>query len=134
MNSGKAFSRTKISFRPTFWSTIFALFGFVLLLALGTWQLNRLEWKNALTAERRAGAVGAPVELSFGTKKIQSLHWKRTQIRGFFIHKYEIYLAARSMRGNFGFHVLTPLRHRTGKTVLINRGWVPREKLDPVGL
>mgnify|MGYP001973789626 CR=1 FL=1 len=120
-----------MSFRPTLWSTVFALFGFTLLLALGTWQLNRLEWKNALIAERKAGSVGAPVELSFGTKKIQSLLWKRTQIRGFFIHKYEIYLAARSMRGNVGFHVLTPLRLRSGKTVLINRGWVPREKLDP---
>ena len=39
-------------FRPTFWATALAVPVLILLLALGTWQVQRLEWKNELIENR----------------------------------------------------------------------------------
>ena len=35
-------------FRPTFWPTVFTIFSVLVLIGLGTWQLDRLGWKTAL--------------------------------------------------------------------------------------
>ena len=47
-------------FAPGLWPTVAAFFGLLVLLGLGTWQVERLQWKEALIAERRAG-LAAPV-------------------------------------------------------------------------
>ena len=47
-------------FRPQFWPTVFTVPAVLALLALGTWQVQRLHWKEGLIAERQAG-LSAPV-------------------------------------------------------------------------
>src|SRR5260221_3837091 len=42
-----------------------------------------------------------------------------------------MYLAARSMNGNVGYHIVTPMILTGGNTVLVDRGWVPIEKKLP---
>ncbi|PPR79249.1 MAG: hypothetical protein CFH01_00509 [Alphaproteobacteria bacterium MarineAlpha2_Bin1] len=119
-------------FRPTIWSTVFAFIGFIFLLGLGTWQLDRLEWKNNLIAERQSFLNDDPILFNGDIKELNGAMWKPVQLNGTYQHDKELYLAARSMRGNVGFHVLTPLSLSNGKNILINRGWVPREKKDPL--
>jgi surfeit locus 1 family protein len=41
-----------------------------------------------------------------------------------------MYLAARSHRGNAGYHVITPLAVVSGH-VLVNRGWIPLDRKSP---
>ena len=49
-------------FRFTLWPTVFTIPFLAVLLGLGVWQLERLEWKTALIATlRRAGVGGAGV-------------------------------------------------------------------------
>ena len=119
------------NFRPTFWSSFFTLIGFIFLLSLGTWQLERLKWKNNLIAERQSFLNDVPLEFDGDITQLNGLMWKPVVVSGIFEHDKELYLAARSMRGNVGFHVLTPIRLSNGKNILINRGWVPREKKAP---
>ncbi len=119
------------NFRPTFWSSVFTLIGFVFLVALGTWQVNRLEWKNNLIEERQSFLKDNPIEFNGDINLLEGNLWKPVRVFGSFSHEKELYLAARSMRGNVGFHVLTPFTLLNGKNVLINRGWVPRERKDP---
>ena len=119
-------------FKPTFWSTFFAFLGIVLLTCLGTWQLYRLDWKTNLIEERKSGFSGPSITLNYQKNSIAKYFWRRVEVLGAFDHGKELYLAARSMRGNVGFHVLTPFKKSDGKTILINRGWVPREKKDPL--
>jgi len=121
----------KVRFRPTLWATVFAVPTLLILLGLGTWQLERLQWKEALIAERQAGFAASPTPLPADDAAAQELLWRRVSVTGSFRHDQEIYLAARSMRGNVGYHVLTPFDRTDGKTVLVNRGWVSNEKKEP---
>jgi surfeit locus 1 family protein len=43
-----------------FWLTLFACLAFAALVALGLWQLRRLEWKNALIAKVEAARTARP--------------------------------------------------------------------------
>lgn len=43
-----------LGFRPTFWTTVFTIPALILLLGLGTWQVERLHWKENLIATRQA--------------------------------------------------------------------------------
>jgi surfeit locus 1 family protein len=53
------------------------------------------------------------------------------RLEGSFLHDKELYLGARSMNGNPGYHVLTPFALADGGTVLVDRGWVPVERKTP---
>ena len=46
-------------FRPRLWPTLLTVPALLVLLGLGTWQVQRLHWKEALIAERQAG-LAAP--------------------------------------------------------------------------
>lgn len=123
--------RDRLGFRPTLWATVFTIPALALLLGLGTWQMDRLQWKTALIAERQAGFNATAIPLPADDTAAHDLLWRRVQVTGVLRHDQELYLAARSMRGNVGYHVLTPLDRVDGKTVLVNRGWVSNEKKDP---
>lgn len=50
-------------FKRMIWPLIFGLGGVVILLWLGVWQVQRLEWKNAVLAEIEARISAAPVAI-----------------------------------------------------------------------
>ena len=49
------------AFRPLLWPTIFTVPAMLLLLALGSWQIQRLYWKRELIEQRQAAVSAAPV-------------------------------------------------------------------------
>jgi surfeit locus 1 family protein len=112
-------------------STIAAIIGVVLLLGLGSWQMVRLDWKTDLIAERTAQLEAPPIVLPTDNADLLAVMWAPVKLTGRFLHDQEIFLAARSQRGNVGSHVLTPFVRDAGPTVLVNRGWVPEERRDP---
>ena len=117
-----------------------ALPAFLALLGLGTWQLERLEWKAELIDFRRsqlaAPPAPLPADLANAARALAALEYRRVAVTGVFVHDREIFLAA-TRRGRAGFHVITPLRRDGGSPVLVNRGWVPtgpsREVLPKIG-
>tara|TARA_Y100000590_G_scaffold468792_1_gene653147 strand:- start:1450 stop:2175 length:726 start_codon:yes stop_codon:yes gene_type:complete len=128
-NREKIKKLTMQDFKPTFWSTFFSFLGIVLLICLGTWQLHRLDWKTNLIRERESGFFAPSVTIN-SKNHLEQYFWRRVEVSGSFDHSKELFLAARSLRGNVGFHILTPFKQTNGKTILINRGWVPREKKE----
>lgn len=118
-------------FRPRPVPTIIAGLGIILLLALGTWQLFRLAEKNAINAFRAERAGTAAVPLPARIDDVAAWEFRRVRVTGTFDHAHELYLNARSQRGNTGYDVITPLRRAEGAPVLINRGWVPYARKDP---
>lgn len=104
--------------------TVFTIFGLVLLLSLGTWQVQRLHWKTALIAERAAGVAAAPVPLPRTLAVAQGLEYHHVRAEGRFVGP-DLYVHAISHDGALGFHVLTALRLDGGGTALIDRGFVP---------
>lgn len=104
--------------------------------SLGTWQLQRMEWKQALIAriEARAHAAPASAPALQAWPAIQAApqdyEYRRIRLRGQFLHTRETLVQATTVLGA-GFWVLTPLRQASGKIVLVNRGFVPPAQRDP---
>lgn len=112
-------------------ATIAAAVGIVAMIGLGIWQLERLAWKEGLIAEREAGSQAAPVEIPAGDTDLTGLDFRHAHATGRFDHAHEMLLAARSMNGNPGYHVVTPFLLADGRTLLVDRGWIPLERKEP---
>ena len=99
-------------FRPTVGSTIAVILGVALLLGLGSWQMVRLDWKTGLIAERTAQLEAQPILLPTDAGDLLDVMWSPVKLTGRFLHDQEIFLSARSQRGNLGTHARTQTHHR----------------------
>jgi surfeit locus 1 family protein len=103
-------------------------------LALGTWQVQRRAWKLDLIArvEQRVGA--APVAAPGPGRRAQvnrdDDEYRHVAVTGTFLNDRETLVQAVTELGP-GFWLLTPLRLTDGRTVLVNRGFVPPTARDP---
>lgn len=121
-----------LGFRPALGPTLFTIPALIILLALGTWQVQRLFWKLDLIATVEAGIKAAPVDLPAVVADPQAWHYRNVTVRGTFDHAHEFYLLAQSRRGNYGYQVLVPLKRSDAPGyIMVDRGWVPPEKKDP---
>jgi len=110
-----------------FWPTAVSIALFLVLTGLGSWQLERRQWKEALLA-KIAARVGAPaVELGEAEAMARAgddIDYLHILARGRFLHDKERYLYAPTAAG-LGWHVYTPLELAPGRVVWVNRGFVP---------
>ena len=119
-----------IQFRPLFWLTLVSLPAFVTLILLGSWQLQRLQWKNQLIDQFEARTAAPAVSPPLAGSLTAHSEFTRLALVGEFRHDQEIYLTGRTYEGNAGFHVVTPFLLADGRTILINRGWVAESYRD----
>ena len=117
--------------RSVFWPTIWAAIGLAILLGLGTWQVQRLGWKEALIAAREAGLNSAPVALPPSLEAARPLEFHPVRAEGEFDHAHELYLHSQAPQGEPGFDVVTPLRLADGTALLVDRGFVPVDRQAP---
>jgi surfeit locus 1 family protein len=114
------------------WLTVFALLGLAVLLGLGGWQVQRLFWKQDLIDTVTAQIAEPPVTLPARVDDTAPWQYRRVSVRGVFLHDKEIHLIAHDSHGRLGYDIITPLvRNDAAGTVLVNRGWVPTDNLDP---
>ena len=107
--------------------SVFALAGIAVLVALGTWQLQRLAWKETLTERINTRLKQAPVAFQEAMKQRedgQDVDFLRVRLRGRYDHSKAQHFYALN-KGQFGWRMLTPLRPQSGPPVLIDRGFVP---------
>ena len=109
-----------------------ALPAFAILLTLGTWQLQRMQWKNDLIASFESRASGAPIAVPAANAGLVDGEFRRLALVGTFQHDKEVFLTGRTYEGNAGFHIVTPFKLDDGRIILINRGWVSEDYRDPV--
>jgi surfeit locus 1 family protein len=118
-------------FRPRLWPTLATLGGTALLVALGTWQVERLHWKEGLIAEREAAQAMAPAPLPAGADDWSTFDFRRVSVAGTFRHDQEQLFGFSAHRGEPGHPLLTPLVREGGAAVLVDRGWIPADKVHP---
>ena len=106
----------------------------VLFSGLGTWQLQRLAWKQELiaTVDARIHSEPMPVPDSAGWARldVKELIYQRIHLVGIFDHSAEVQSLAVTELGS-GYWVMTPLQLDGGGTVLVNRGFVPQSMREP---
>lgn len=106
----------------------------LVLLGLGTWQMQRLAWKEALIAEREAGLAmpATSVPASFGSgEEPSTFEFRNVAVTGVFRHDLEQQFGAKARGNVLGHHILTPIVPKDGPAILIDRGWVPADKVHP---
>lgn len=105
------------------------------LLALGTWQIQRLQWKLDLIEARRVALEGPPLPITakdLSPDRVADLpDFRRVTVSGTFLNDHEFYLASQFQGEQSGWHVVTPLRLDDGSVVLIDRGFVPPDHKLP---
>jgi surfeit locus 1 family protein len=111
--------------------TLFTLAAVVVCAGLGVWQLERLQWKRALIAQREAALAAAPVAPPRTLAEAAAQEFRRVTAEGEFLHNGEILRIAPGPTGGSGFDVLTPLREANGRVIFVERGFVPADLQDP---
>ena len=97
---------------------------------LGSWQVQRLDWKTKLIAKFEDRLVKDPLPLPprMDPGAVKDFDYRRVYATGKLQHDKEMLVGPRMHDGRDGFLVITPLdRGRGATTILINRGWISRE-------
>ncbi|HUU65756.1 MAG TPA: SURF1 family protein [Methyloceanibacter sp.] len=114
--------------------TLVTLVGLAVLVGLGVWQLQRLEWKQGLIERIEARTERKPMSLERAialAREGGNPSYYPVHAEGRFHHARERYLYALSLEGKPGWHVITPLETVDGTVVLVDRGFVPDALRDP---
>lgn len=110
-----------------------ALVAFAILVGLGTWQVQRLYWKEALLAsidQRVASTPKSLVEIEKQLADTGDIDYQPVTLKGTFLHSGERHFFT-TWDGKTGFNVYTPFRLEDGRYLFVNRGFVPYELKDP---
>ena len=112
--------RRAVGFLPALCLFFALLFG-----ALGTWQVQRLQWKLDLIERVETRLAQAPVPAA-SVRDPKEFEYRPVWASGTFLHDRATLVQALTERGA-GYWVMTPLQTSNG-TILVNRGFVPEER------
>jgi surfeit locus 1 family protein len=116
------------------WPLALALPALAILLALGTWQMQRRVWKEDLIAKITARVHQPPVALADVERRdVDGREYARVRVSGTFRHEAEQLLWEPDPRQGPGYHVYTPLQLDDGRFIFVNRGYVPEALKSPSG-
>ena len=102
---------------------LFGIVGTAILLSLGIWQMQRLEWKQAILAEIDARIAGAPVPLPQEPVPAED-RFRPVVVEGS-LGAEELHVLTSTRAGGPGFRVISPFVTEDGRRILIDRGFVP---------
>ncbi|HUH83545.1 MAG TPA: SURF1 family protein [Stellaceae bacterium] len=117
--------------RSLFWPIAVAVGGFLVLIGLGTWQVQRLFWKEGLIAQRQAAVTAPPIAPPRSLAEARGLEYHRITATGRLQNDHELDLGATDDGGHPGYQVITPLVLDDGAVLLVDRGFVPEAKRAP---
>lgn len=102
--------------------------GALICIRLGFWQLSRLAERRANNSMIEARMAMPIVDLSDELDAPDDIEHRKVRVFGSLDSNYEILLRNRSLDGQPGYHLVSPLRlEGSGTAVLIDRGWIPAE-------
>jgi surfeit locus 1 family protein len=104
-----------------------------ILLSLGTWQVQRLHWKEGLIAdiaERRTAPPVPLADIETLAKTGGDIEYRNVTATGVYLNNKERHFFA-TYDGAPGFYVYTPLQLGDGRYLFVNRGFTPYEAKEP---
>jgi cytochrome oxidase assembly protein ShyY1 len=117
-------------------AAVLAVAAALVMVRLGEWQLHRYEERHAINTRIDAADSTKPVPLTSvvarptaagrsGPAPGKSVAWTKVDLTGRYDPSHEIQARGRTVDGDVGFEILTPLLLSDGSGVLVDRGWVP---------
>lgn len=112
-------------FRPRRWTSVAAVAGIALTLALGQWQIRRAQYKENLQQRYDAQTREPAVRIAGQPMERDGLLFRRVEVRGEFVPQHTVFVDNRIYQHRPGLYVATPMRIAgSQRYVLVNRGWV----------
>jgi surfeit locus 1 family protein len=115
--------------RPRLVPTLATVAAVAACIAAGQWQQGRMHAKQALRAQydeaTRAATVplaGLPADADW-----TALRYRPVAATGEYLPQQQVFIDNKVQAGRVGFHVVTPLRMRDGRVVLVDRGWIAQQ-------
>ncbi|MGO7159285.1 SURF1 family protein [Rhizobium johnstonii] len=112
---------------------ILVLIALSILISLGTWQVERLHWKEGLIADIAARQAASPVPLADIEAMAAAggdIEYRKVTASGRYINNKERHFFA-TWRGQTGYYIYTPLELADGRILFVNRGFVPFDNKEP---
>jgi len=123
---------TMMYFRPLARFTIFCVPLLLGLIALGVWQLERLQWKLGLIAQMDAHLHMAPISIDDALKLPPlQVQYRRVALDGRYDNGKEAFVFTTSKIGAPVYHVITPFTLDDGRVVFVDRGLIPLALRSP---
>lgn len=121
------------------WPALLTLFTLPVLIGLGTWQLQRMHWKQDLIAKLEARVKSEPVTYTAVLSEFVTtsedlnidVEYLRVRLTGTYDHSEERHVYA-PRSSSQGWNVFTLMKTDGNQPpVYVNRGWVPDKLKDP---
>jgi surfeit locus 1 family protein len=133
------------TYRRLLWPSVMTAVMLLVLLALGSWQVKRLFWKQALLAQIAQAEAAEPIPLARieaqGTGTATPSPFTKISVTGTFLPDETALYGAEvrdvapgpGMGGSaMGAQLIEPLREADGELILVDRGWVPLSRSGPL--
>ncbi len=111
-----------------------ALAGFLILIALGTWQVERKAWKEALISTLSDRLAAEPIDLpppsQWPAMTPENSEFRRVRLHADYLQAGDalVYASGSSIRDDVkgtGYFVFSPAQLADGAKIVINRGFTP---------
>ena len=112
--------------KKLFFPVCLGLFGTITLCMLGTWQLNRLTWKNNLISEVSKSISMEPQKLEIENIDLNS-QYLPVKAEGKFLDT-EIHVLFSLKPYGPGFKIIKPFKLKSDEIILVDLGFVPEDK------
>lgn len=109
--------------RPILFLMIFGLTGLAVLVALGNWQVRRLQWKEGILAEIEARIGDAPVPVPAAPDPARDRYLAVTVSGTMLPGEIPVLVSTRDFGA--GYRIIAPFATEDGRRILIDRGFVP---------
>lgn len=124
--------------RRWWWSTLLMLAAVAVMIALGFWQLGRMQMQDELNAHLLSMQAATTIDLNAFAHAgvLTNLEYRRAVATGTLDFGHQValrnqYWGDPDGAAMYGFHLLTPLILAEGQAVLVDRGWIPADHANP---
>lgn len=112
-----------------FFPTVMTALCVVILISLGTWQIQRLHWKASIIERLQAGYAARENAAPMTSTQLDALAKEdmplaHGAVSGRLLRDAAIFLGPRTLDGRIGYHLLTPLEMQNGRILIADLGWV----------
>ena len=118
---------------------LFICAAFLCLITLGTWQVQRLAWKNDIIEKLETEYQKDPLKAPYTKANLTALATIENPIRygsikGKFSTKPPIFLGPKIVDGKRGLNVIHPFILQDGGSIFVTRGWIAEEEKQTLNL
>lgn len=121
-------------------ASVLVLAAAAVMVRLGIWQLDRLEWRQGFNARVQEQMNAAPLVLDENALDLDlySMEYRQVIVSGTYLPQDEIVLRNQVWAGEFGTEpgvaLFTPLLiEGSDVAILVERGWIPQGDASPAG-